>query len=101
MRLNWNAAGKFAPLEIDKHRVDVEDVLSRLSVEVDSFSVGGPCSVPALCRAAADRVTVLYVIKGEGTLQWSGGELALREGMIALVPSKLPTVLRDQCIDGC
>lgn len=93
MRMNWNVPGIPAPREAVTHRLDIEDLLSRLSVQVDSFFVGGFCPVTAPCRPAIDRVTVLYVITGAGSLQWSGGELALRKGMIALIPSRLPTVL--------
>lgn len=100
MRMNWNAAGLSAPPETAAHRLDIEDVLSRLSVQVDSFSVGELFTLAAPFRSAVDRVTVLYVVSGEGWLQWSGGELELREGMIALIPSRLPTVLRGDANTG-
>ena len=73
---------------------DTEKLLSRLSVDVLSFCVGEitPEFVPHL--SAADGVVVLYVIKGAGSLEWSGGKLALGEGMVIVIPSNLRTNLR-------
>ena len=74
---------------------DTENLLSRLCVQVESFFVGEFSPGIAPRRPAVDQVTVLYIVKGAGSLQWPDGEIPFSEGMIAVIPSHLPTILRS------
>ena len=73
---------------------DTERLLSRLNVDVSSFSMVEviPDFVPRLPEV--NQIIVLYIVKGEGSLEWSGGAIALDEGMVVVVPSNLQTILR-------
>ena len=74
--------------------LDTEKLLSRLCVDVLSFSLGEITPEYVPCLSAVDQVVVLYVIKGVGSLEWSGGEIALGEGMVIVIPNNLQTILR-------
>lgn len=73
---------------------DTEKLLSRLCVDVSSFSLGDITPEFAPRLSAVDQVIVLYVVKGAGSLEWSGGEIALGEGMVIVIPNNLQTILR-------
>lgn len=74
--------------------VDTEKLLSRLCVDVESFSMGEITPDFAPLLPAVNQVIVLYVIKGEGSLEWSGGAISLAEGMVVAIPNNLQTILR-------
>ncbi len=75
--------------------LDTEKILSRLRVDVESFSIGEvtPDFSPRL--PAVDQVVVLYVVQGEGLLEWSGGAITLGEGMVVVIPNSFQAILRD------
>ena len=97
--MSWDLPAESAHLGAAALNAHAENLLSRLSVRVEAFSVCEVTAEPAPCPSASDQVTVLYVLKGEGSLSWRDGETTLREGMIALIPSQLPTILRSKCTD--
>ena len=99
MHLSWKDSvppGLSGVAPID---AQTESLLSRLSVQVESFSVSEISPEPAPCPSAAHQFTVLYVLKGEGSLLWRNGEITLGPGMIALIPGQLPTLLRGKRSD--
>ena len=99
MNLSWKDSvppGLSGAAPID---AQTESLLSRLSVQVESFSVSEISPEPAPCPSAAHQFTVLYVLKGEGSLLWRDGEITLGPGMIALIPGQLPTLLRGKRSD--
>ena len=99
MHLSWKDSvppGLSGVAPID---AQTESLLSRLSVQVESFSVSEISPEPAPCPSAAHQFTVLYVLKGEGSLLWRNGEITLGPGMIALIPGHLPTLLRGKRSD--
>lgn len=73
---------------------EAEKLLGRLNVEVEDFSVGEVAPDGAHRFPAINKVIVLYVVSGQGTLECSDDKLALAEGMIAVIPSRIDTVLR-------
>ncbi len=73
---------------------DTEMLLSRLCVDVVSASIGEITPECVQRLSAADQVIVLYVIKGDGVLEWTGGEIALGEGMVVVIPNNSQTILR-------
>lgn len=70
---------------------DTETLLSRLSVNVMSFSTGARHAQIAPHGPAENQLTILYVVKGQGSLAWAGGEITLSEGTIAVIPNTLRT----------
>lgn len=73
---------------------EAEKLLGRLNVEVEDFAVGEVAPDGAHQFPAINKVIVIYVVRGQGTLESSDGTLALAEGMIAVIPSRIDTVLR-------
>ena len=84
----------FARAETTEVNLYSERLLSRLSIDVEWFSMLEVTSGDAPALPATDQVIVLYVVKGTGSLHWAGGAIALRKGMVVAIPCKLQTVLR-------
>ena len=99
MHLSWNDSVLSARSAAAALDAQTESLLSRLSVQVESFSVSEVSPEPAPCPSADHQFTVLYVLKGEGSLMWCDGEITLAPGMIALIPGQLPTLLRGKSSD--
>ena len=100
MLLNTNifaSARRTEPAELNSYS---EKLLSRLSIDVEWFSMltVTPGNAPAL--PAIGQVIVLYIVKGTGSLHWSDGAIVLREGMVVAIPRQLQTVLRGSKCDG-
>ena len=72
---------------------ECEKLLSRLCIDVEWFNMLGVGAGEQPVLPAVDQVIILYVVKGTGSLQWPGGAIALREGMIVAIPTKLHTIL--------
>ena len=94
MLLNTNIFASAHRAESSELHAYSEKLLSRLSIDVESFSKLEVTPENAPTLLAIDQVIVLYVVKGTGSLQWDGGAITLREGMVVAIPSKLQTVLR-------
>jgi AraC family transcriptional regulator, activator of mtrCDE len=75
---------------------DTENLLSRLRVQVESFRVDDTRNGASPSLPTANQLTVLYVVKGEGSLVWPSGETAIGQGVIAVIPGMLPTFLREK-----
>ncbi len=73
---------------------DTEKLLSRLCVDVISAFRDEITPDYAQRLSAVDQVIVLYVIKGDGVLEWAGKEIGLGEGMVIIVPNNSQTTLR-------
>ena len=96
MQLNWNVSAKSDRLCSVTLNSDTENLLSRLHVQVQSFSVDEISPGVAPCLTVVEQVTVLYVVQGAGSLQWSDGEIPLSEGLVAVIPSHLQTILQSK-----
>lgn len=68
----------------------MERFFDLLDVRLDAFAM---CEVEDGCSLAcapSDKVVVHYVLSGEGSVSWEGGTIALKPGMIVVVPRRLP-----------
>lgn len=68
---------------------DVETLLSRLSVTVDSITVGAATSGTPAPATAPNQFLIIYVLDGEGTVHWAGEQVAISKGTIAVAPAQL------------
>jgi AraC-like DNA-binding protein len=67
----------------------MERFFELLDVRLDAFAM---CEIENGCSLACtpcDQVVVHYVLRGEGAVSWDGGSLALKPGMIVVVPRNL------------
>ena len=87
----------------------MERFFELLDVRLDAFAM---CEIENGCSLAcapAEKVIVHYVLRGEGAVTWDGGTLALRPGMIVVVPRMLakqiagagPVLRTIPADDGC
>lgn len=66
---------------------DAEDLLCRLAVTVDAFRIDAGGTDAALTFPAIDRVAVLFVLEGTGTLEWADRTAPVRRSTVAIVPA--------------
>ena len=69
--------------------VSMERCFELLDVRLDAFAM---CEIENGCSLACapnEQVVVHYVLRGEGAVTWEGGTLALKPGMIVVVPRLL------------
>lgn len=92
MHFSWTESAQSERHDFAAPNSEIENLLSRLSVQVEALRVSesNPAIVPG--RPLVNQTTVLFVVKGSGSLHWHDNEIALDEGTIALVPSQLPMV---------
>jgi AraC-like DNA-binding protein len=67
----------------------MERFFELLDVRLDAFAM---CEVENGCSLACEantQVVVHYVLRGEGSIRWEGGSLALKPGMIVVIPRLL------------
>lgn len=98
MQLSSNEFAQAGRVEPTASNYDTEQLLSRLCVDVESFSVGEVFPGTAPRFPAVNQFVVLYIVKGDGLLEWHSGKVALAEGMIAVIPSGLQTKLRNRVV---
>jgi AraC-like DNA-binding protein len=76
-------------LEYFMNDASMDRFFDLLDVRLDAFAM---CEIEngySLTCTPADKVIVHYVLRGEGTVTWDGGALALQPGMIVVVPRLL------------
>jgi AraC family transcriptional regulator, activator of mtrCDE len=95
MHLSWTDPTRPEGREFATPDCDIEDLLSRLSVQVEAFRVSWCLPEIVPCEPLVNQTTVLFVVEGAGSLLWHDTELALCEGTIALVPSRLPVISKS------
>lgn len=67
----------------------MERFFELLDIRLDAFAM---CEIENGCSLACapnDQVVVHYVLRGEGSITWDGGKLALKPGMIVVIPRLL------------
>jgi AraC-like DNA-binding protein len=67
----------------------IDRFLELLDVRLDAFAM---CEIENGCGldcAPSDLVVVHYVLRGEGSIEWAGGSLPLKPGMIVVIPRHL------------
>jgi AraC-like DNA-binding protein len=71
-------------------KASFEQVLELLDVRLDAFAV---CEIGNGCGLRVDpldKVVIHYVLQGEGSIDCEHGNFPIREGMMVVVPKKLP-----------
>lgn len=66
-----------------------ERLLDLLEVRLDAFAM---CEIENGCSLVcepSDLLVTHYVLRGEGSISWQGGTLALQPGMIVVIPPRL------------
>ena len=67
----------------------MERFFELLDVRLDAFAMCEIDNGTSLACAPVDKVVVHYVLRGEGSVSWAGGTMALMPGMIVVVPRLL------------
>lgn len=67
-----------------------ETLLSFLAVEVKALAICDIGEGYALTVGSIDEFVVHFVMEGEGSIEWNGGQIALKQGMIAIIPRNFP-----------
>ncbi len=67
---------------------DRENLLSQLTVRVDSLAFSQIAEGYALIDPPLDEITVHFVLAGSGSIEWDGGCLPLERGTIAVIPRR-------------